>query len=251
MALDWYRTPEWSEADELRLKRRLAARRGYYSRAFALRVKASFLEKTGDPRKREVAERLLRLVVADPELELARTSHAIACEVSSAFDALGRMADRAGDLIRAEEYFRQGQDFSLTPGTGLTLAFHLARSEDRKKLEEADRLLDEVAATKTPPQLLFATARIRYAIARARICARRGARGRAAEFAKAALGVAEAGGIDSFKRKPMDDGTLEPEIASEMRALIESANQTGQRTETSHSVHEGNPTSSAAGSHEE
>ena len=121
MALDWYRTPEWSEEDELRLKRRLAAQRGYSGRAFALRVKASILEKTGDPKKREVAERLLRLVVEDPELELARTSHVIACEVSSAFDALGRMADRAGDPVWAEEYFRQGQRFSLTPGTSITM----------------------------------------------------------------------------------------------------------------------------------
>lgn len=248
MALDWYRTPEWSEEDELRLKRRLAAQRGYSGRAFALRVKASILEKTGDPKKQAVAERLLRLVVEDPELELARTSHAIACEVSSAFDALGRLADRAGDPIRAEEYFRQGQSFSLTPGTGLTLAFHLARSDDRTRLEEADRLLDEVEATKTPPQLLFATARIRYAVARARICAKRGAHGRAAEFAKVALAVAGAGGMDSFKRKPMDDASLEPEIASEMRALIESANQTVQRTRASRSAHEGNPKSSAAGS---
>ena len=248
MALDWYRTPEWSEQDELRLKRRLAAQRGYSGRAFALRVKASILEKTGDPRKREIAERLLRLVVEDQELELARTSHAIACEVSSAFDALGRMADRAGDPIRAEEYFRQAQSFSLTPGTGLTLAFHLARSDDRAKLEEADRLLDEVEATKTPPQLLFATARIRYAVARARICATRGAHGRAAEFAKVALGVAEAGGIDSFKRKPMDNASLEPEIASEMLALVESANQTVQRTGASRSAREKTPTSPAAGS---
>jgi hypothetical protein len=219
MALDWYRTSEWSEEDEERLKRRMASRRKYYDRAFALRVKANLLAETGDSNKVAVAERLLRMIVEDPELELARTNHAIACEVSSAFDALGRMADRAGDPILAEQCFRQGQSYSLTPGTGLTLALHLSRSDDPRKLDEASRLLDEVEATKTPPQLLFARSRICYSVARARICAKRGEHIRAAEFARAALGVAQFGPIDSFKRKPMDDALLDTDIAAEMLAL--------------------------------
>ena len=80
-------------------------------------------------------------------------------------------------------------------------------------------LLDQVRDTKEPPQLMFRISQLRYNVARARICGKTGRLDEGREYAKAALLLGGADGIDAFKRKPLDSPLLDPQLRSEMESM--------------------------------
>lgn len=219
MATPWYRTETWSDEDARLLPGRLRRYKDAYSRAQVLRIKALYVEKSGNADLLPAMETLLRMVTDDPEIQRACDQGSVASQVSSCHLKLALLYARRGEDAAAEAHFRFDLALNRTPGSGVNFALFLSRSDNPEKLREAELLLDQVRDTKEPPQLMFRESRLRYSVARARLCMKGGRTGEARDYAAAALALDGVEGIDAFKRQPMDAPTLDAQTRSEMRQI--------------------------------
>lgn len=223
MAQPWYRIVEWTEQDEKRLPSKLKRYKKPFERAQILRIKALMLERSGNPDYAPVIERLLHMVINDEQIQEACSDTGVACELSICHLKLAILYASKGEHDKAEYHFREDQRVSRTFGSGLHFADFLSNFDDEEKLKEADRLLDDVRDAKNPPQLLFHDSKLRYCVARARICHRTGRSHEASEFAQLALNLDGAPGVDAFKRKPMDKPGLDARTRKELQAILRDA----------------------------
>lgn len=175
-AEDWYQSPAWDEPARELFASKLARARPD-SRAGYLTGKGFALLQTSDVTRRAAGAALLQQVLDDhPDLPF---------EVAGAHALLGMYHESLGDGATAAGHYRR----SLAAfhhdsyGAGFMLAELIVREDWRDAYEEADALLDAVREEDPP----FMEHRFRYAVARARLADRRGARDEAAAFALGAL----------------------------------------------------------------
>lgn len=213
MSAPWYRSGEWSELDERQLDGRLRRYKTPFEKAQCLRIKAQALLQNADPRFMAVVVRLLTLAI-----EVCGRENTYG-ELPSAYALLAKIFDEHGDLGEAERLYQRYLETSLTPGAGLGYADFLTRTTNNQdKLDHAARLLDDVEKHRNP-QLIFNSSKYRYCTARARLYHKLGCIEKAKEYAKSALRYAQAGPLDSFKRKPMDTIAQEPNVIRELEEI--------------------------------
>lgn len=230
MAKCWYQTPEWSEEDDKKLAGRMKRYKTAYDRIQTLRIKALHLLKSGNGALYPVGERLLTMAVNDPDLGKGELRDGDRCELSMCHDMLGQIAESEGDRTRAEYHYRK-QIEVYASGTenrmvsvlnvGMRLAIFLSEEDDREKLREADRLLDQLKESESTLHLAFGSSKMWYCAAKARIAFKFEKWREAKAFAGAALGLNGAPGIDSFKKKPMDRPLLDETTRLEMQRIYD------------------------------
>ncbi|MFC1601622.1 hypothetical protein ACFL34_04660 [Candidatus Sumerlaeota bacterium] len=220
----WYRTASWTEEDEKRLPGRLKRYKSAYGRAQTLRIKALSLEQSDDDALLPVIERLLRMVIDDPQVQEDGSSSGMASELSMCHHQLAAIHLRRGENDPAEYHLRQAlETSSQVLGIDLSLASLLSQSDDPEKLKEAELLLDELS--RDSGQMAFVSAKLGHCVVRARICLRTERYREASEFATVALGLDGSAGIDHAKRDPMDKPLLDESLRVEMKTIKEEADR--------------------------
>lgn len=192
--VDWFRDPTWGRRVAEEFERTLA-RAHADSRPQYLRIKALALLDSGGVREREVArgllERLLREYPESLDAVLAR-------------EALGEICFSDGKLEEAEKHYRAALASSLeeyvSGDAQLRLPEILIEIGTPEKLADAEALL---ALVNVERDLTFKSQRFRYAVACARLAARRDDAVEAAEYASAAL-------REAFEERP--DFSRHPDV---------------------------------------
>jgi tetratricopeptide (TPR) repeat protein len=209
MAVDWFRTPDWGRAAREDFEQRLRRAR-QWNRPQYLRIKALALAEHGGRREAEGARELLtRLIEEYPE----------AGDVVMAHEQLAELDEREGRRAMALEHYRVA--LQLAPERNsygdaeLRLPELLIEGGRREQLAEAEAVLQAVDLA----DLVFASQRFRYAVARARLARASERPSEAKHHAESALQVA-ASTTPDFSRHPTV-GLVQPDEATldEMREL--------------------------------
>jgi tetratricopeptide (TPR) repeat protein len=209
VAVEWFRTSDWGRAARDDFEQRLRRAR-QWNRPQYLRIKALALAEHGGRREAEGArELLMRLIEEYPD----------AGDVVIAHEQLAELDEREGRRLTALEHYRAA--LQLAPernyygDAALRLPELLIDSGRREQLAEAEAVLQAVE----PADLVFASQRFRYAVARARLARAAENPLEATRYAEAALQVA-ASTTPDFSRHPTV-GLVQPDEATldEMREL--------------------------------
>jgi hypothetical protein len=206
---DWYRSETWDESVREAFETKLARSRTAFHRAQYLRIQG--LTLTGTNKRREVVagRALLERVIADFPDEVLEVAGAHSALADSFLES---DPPAAIEHLRACLALEQGRG---SYGVELRLSETLLR-EDRSaaSLDEVADLLDVAES-----QAFFHVEHWRIAVARARLCSRRGDAVGAATQAERALALL-ADNTPKLSRHP-DVGLIEPErkTVKEMRKL--------------------------------
>ncbi len=191
MAEEWFRSPDWSPQAQEAFEQRLSRARGS-SRSQYLRIKALALIGAGGKAEAKGARELLvRVIETYPE----------SGDVVMAHEHLAELDVREGHRSPAAAHYRLA--LRLAPerhvygDAALRLPELLIEDGGDNGCREAREVLDGI----TPSDLVFASQRFRYAVARARLARAAGNKAEARQHAEDALREAARDSPD-FPRHP-------------------------------------------------
>ncbi len=200
----WYRSPEFSATAMREFEERLRRAREH-NRSQYLRIKVVTLMQLESRDADSTAAVLLQ--------RLLRDYSSSRFEVNFAREELGRIHERAGRLIEAEQEYRRGDDGTCA----FALAELIIKTKQVSKYPEAALLLRKAA--ESGAFVLFNLARFRFCVASAKLAKASGSAHDAAAFAQKALDIA-AIRTPQFSRHPTI-GLVNPDLETlnELRML--------------------------------
>jgi tetratricopeptide (TPR) repeat protein len=188
---DWFRSPDWNAQAEQEFEERLSRARPF-NRPQYLRIKAlALIHRGGEAEARGARELLVRVIETYPE----------SLDVVMAHEHLGELDAREGHRRAAETHYRDAlrlaPERNVYGDAALRLPELLIEDGGEEKREQARELLDAIPGT----DLVFASQRFRYAVARARLARESGDEAEALRYAEHALREA-AQDTPDFPRHP-------------------------------------------------
>jgi tetratricopeptide (TPR) repeat protein len=174
---EWFRSPDWSPQAEEEFQQRLARARDF-NRSQYLRIKAlALVEHGGKAEARGARELLVRVIEGYPE----------SGDVVMAHEHLAELDVREGQRSSAKAHYRMALRLSperhVYGDAALRLPELLLEDGGEDQRDEARSLLDVI----TTSDLVFASQRFRYAVARARLARASGDKVEARQYAEDAL----------------------------------------------------------------
>jgi tetratricopeptide (TPR) repeat protein len=191
VADDWFRSADWSARAQEDFEQRLGRARSF-SRSQYLRIKAlALMGHGGKAEARGARELLVRVIETYPG----------SGDVVMAHEHLAELDVREGDRSAAAAHFRTAlrlaPERNVYGDAALRLPELLIEDGGGENREEAREALDAIAST----DLVFASQRFRYAVARARLARASGEKAEARRWAGVALQEA-ARDTPDFPRHP-------------------------------------------------
>jgi tetratricopeptide (TPR) repeat protein len=211
VAEEWFRSPDWSAQAQEQFEQRLRRARAF-NRPQYLRIKALALMDDGGKAKATGARELLaRVIDTYPE----------SGDVVMAYEHLAELDVREGARSSAEAHYRTALRLSperhVFGDAALRLPELLIEDGSDSKRVEARELLDGL----TPDDLVFASQRFRYAVARARLERASGNRSAAKRYAEAALAEAARETPDFPRHPTVGRVGVDRKVLQEMRDLLQ------------------------------
>ena len=209
VADDWFRSSDWSANAQEEFERRLGRARAF-NRPQYLRIKAlALIEHGGKPQAAGARQLLVRLIETYPE----------SLDVVLAHEHLGELDAREGRPREAVAHFRAALQLSpkrnVCGDAALRLPETLIEQGNDDQRAEASRLLDAIAEA----DLVFASQRFRYAVARARLAQASGYEAEAKAYAENALTEAARDTPDFPRHPTVGLVKADRKVLKEMRKL--------------------------------